>query len=74
MEQLLLILISVVSSQADKITNALLFNDVLKKIIILDCTAPFRVGITTDSVATDDGTPMAGMNRGVCLEYTQKPC
>merc|ERR1712012_807003 len=41
---------------------------------ICDCTAPFRVGITTDSVATDDGTPMAGMNRGVCLEYTQKPC
>lgn len=71
MEQLLLILISVVSSQ---ITNALLFNDVLKKIIILDCTAPFRVAITTDSVATDDTTPMAGMNRGVCLEYTQKPC
>ena len=69
MEQLLLILISVVSSQADKNTN-----DVLKKIIILDCTAPFRVGITTDSVATDDTTPMAGMNRGVCLEYTQKPC
>ena len=71
MEQLLLILISVVSSQ---ITNALLFNDVLKKIIILDCTAPFRVAITTDSVATDDTTPMASMNRGVCLEYTQKPC
>ena len=66
-----MILISVVSSQ---ITNALLFNDVLKKIIILDCTAPFRVAITTDSVATDDTTPMAGMNRGVCLEYTQKPC
>ena len=71
MEQLLLILISVVSSE---ITNALLFNDVLKKIIVLDCTAPFRVAITTDSVATDDTTPMAGMNRGVCLEYTQKPC
>lgn len=42
---------------------------------ICDCTAPFRVGIRTDSVS-DQGSVMenAAVSRGICLEYRQIAC
>jgi len=52
---------------------------------ICDCTAPFRVAITTDAVGAAGVAPAAGADddtiniagtpfRGLCLNFSQKPC
>ena len=42
--------------------------------ILLDCTAPFRVAITTNAVADGDDDDTTVASRGTCLEYNQRPC
>jgi len=41
--------------------------------IACDCTPPFAVGVVTNALQ-DTAATTAGMNRGVCLTYTQTAC
>jgi len=59
------------------------FNEAVLDSPVCDCTAPFVVGIHTNSAnsgtAADDGDQAdsaddAAQSRGICLEYSQVPC
>ena len=45
---------------------------------IIDCSAPFVVGIRTNEQFVDDSGEAAdfeeNLSLGICLEYSQEPC